>query len=152
MRRHADGPPVTEWHLYQPILAHFQARGFHAVSQVTDPSASRVEVDVVAFTPELDDVRIVEVKVQARGGLIDQCLDRLALAPRVYAAVPAGQADRLEALVDQRPEADALGVLAVGRATAEVVREAEASPEHREPGRAHVLERALRAALAEGRA
>lgn len=133
-------------------MAHFQERGFHAASQVTDPTASRVEVDVVAFTPELDDVRIVEAKVRARGGLIDQCLDRLALAPRVYAAVPADQGARLEDLIADRPEAQALGVLAVGREQVEVVDEADPRPDERDPGRAHVLERALRSALADGRA
>lgn len=145
---------MPEWRLYPPILAHFDRRGFHTVSQVTDPSASRVEVDVVAFTPELADVRIVEAKVQARGGLVDQCLDRLSLATRVYAAVPADQADRLETLVDDRPEPEAagLGLLAGGREGIEVMQEPEPQPGMREPGRAHVLERALRSALADGRA
>lgn len=145
---------MPEWRLYQPILAHFDQRGFHTVSQVTDPSASRVEVDVVAFTPELADVRIVEAKVKARGGLIDQCLDRLSLATRVYAAVPTDQADRLETLVEDRPEpeAGALGLLAVGQKEIDVLQAPEPQPAMRDPGRAHVLERALRAALADGRA
>lgn len=142
---------MAEWKLYPAVVDHFEERGFRVASQVTDPGGSRWEIDAVAFTPELDDVRVVEVKQQASPGLIDQCVDRLRLASRVYAAVPAGEADALRALIeDADPPADALGALAVDVRGVRVLREPEPTDERREEGPARVLERVLRATLVEG--
>lgn len=141
---------MPEWELYRAIADHWRSRGFHAAVSVTDPGGSRVELDVVAFTPELADVRVTEAKVDASRALVDQCVDRLRYAARVYAAVPAGGADRLRELADG--DAAELGLLAVGSDDVEVLREAEPTPGEREPGRAHVVERQLRSRLAEGEA
>lgn len=142
---------MAEWELYRAIADGWRSRGFHVVTSVTDPGGSRVELDVVAFTPELGDVRVTEAKVEASSALVDQCVDRLRYARRVYAAAPSASASRLLALASGGPAAD-LGVLAVEAEGFEVLREAEASPERREPGKAHVVERQLRSALAEGEA
>lgn len=140
---------MAEWKLYPAVVEHFEGRGFRVATQVTDPGASRWEVDVVAFTPELDDVRAVEVKREATQQLLDQCVDRLRLASRVYAAVPAGEAEALRAAIEAaEAPADALGALAVDVRGARVLREPEAVVEHREEGPARVLERVLRATLA----
>jgi len=103
---------------------------------------------VVAFTPELDDVRMVEAKTSASTALVEQCLDRLRYAERVYAAAPA---DRARDLIPktQSGRAGRLGVLAVAGGI-EVLREAQPVPDAREPGKAHVIERQLRSRLAEG--
>lgn len=142
---------VAEWELYRAIADHWRSRGFHVVTSVSDPGGSRVELDVVAFTPDMDDVRATEVKVEASKALVDQCLDRLRYAERVYAAAPAASASRLLALASGGAAAR-LGVLAVGPEEVQVLREAQATPERREPGKAHVIERQLRSALAEGEA
>lgn len=142
---------MAEWELYRALGDHWRSRGYHVLTSLTDPGGSRVELDVVAFTPELDDVRVTEAKVDATAALIAQCVDRLRYAARVYAAVPAASADRLPALAGEEP-ADRLGLLAVHADTVEVLREAEAAPEQREPGKAHVVERQLRSGLAEGEA
>lgn len=142
---------MPEWPLYRPALAHFRGLGLHVASQVTDPRARRVELDVVAFSPDLSDVRVCEAKVQP-SGLVAQCLDRLRYAPQVYAAHPVGQAaDLAEETADG--DAAVLGVLAVQRRGqgVEVLREATPTPDRIEPGKAHVLERVLRTELAEGR-
>lgn len=142
---------MTEWELYRAIADHWRSRGYHVVTSVTDPGGSRVELDVVAFTPELDDVRITEAKVAASKALVDQCIDRLRYAERVYAAVPATAAEPLRSQAGSGP-ADRLGILAVTETGVEVVRQAEPSDQRREPGKAHVIERQLRSALAEGEA
>lgn len=155
-RRSPDRQPrpwwaVAEWELYRAIAEAWRSRGFHVLTSVTDPGGSRVELDVVAFTPELEDVRVTEAKVEASKALVDQCVDRLRYAERVYAAAPAASASRLLALARGDPAAN-LGVIAVDGEDVEVLREAEATPERREPGKAHVIERQLRAGLAEGEA
>lgn len=142
---------VAEWKLYRPIADHWRSRGFHVATSVSDPGGSRVEIDVVAFTPDLEDVRVVEAKVEPSGALLEQCLDRLAYACLVYAAAPAARAPRLLERADAGPERN-LGILAVGRDEVEVLRKAQPVPERREPGKAHVIERQLRSRLAEGRA
>lgn len=140
---------MPEWELYPPLTRYWEARGFHVASQVTDPKGSRVELDVVAFTPRVDDVRITEVKLEPSNAFIDQCLDRLEIAPRVYAAVPDAGTERLAELADE-PPADAVGILGVGRDGVELHREAQPMPDRRVPSRAHVIERVLRSRLAEG--
>lgn len=142
---------MAEFELYRPISEHFRSRGFHVATSVSDPGGSRVELDVVAFTPEMEDVRIVEAKVSASRALVDQCVDRLRYAERVYAAAPARSARDLIGKA-QGEEEGKLGVLAVGPEGVDVLREAEAIPERREPGKAHVIERQLRSRLAEGEA
>lgn len=139
---------MSEWQLYRAISEHWRSRGYHVLTSVSDPGGSRVELDVVAFTPELDDVRVTEAKVEASKALVDQCVDRLRYASRVYAAAPAGEADRLRTKARGEPAAS-VGLLAVGSSGVEVLREAQPVPERREPGKAHVIERQLRAGLAE---
>lgn len=137
---------MSEWRLYRPLIDAWEAEGFRTASQVTDPGGSRWEVDVVAFTPALDDVRITEVKTAPSQALVAQCVDRLEMAPRVYAAVPVEHGEALlEAASGEL--ADRLGVLAVARDGVERLREAVPTPEARKESRAHVLERALRASL-----
>lgn len=108
-------------------------------------------MDVVAFTPGLDNVRVVEAKVDASRALVDQCVDRLRYAGRVYAAAPARRAGALIGKAQGDVEGR-LGVLAVGDEGVEVLREAQPVTERREPGKAHVIERRLRSLLAEGEA
>lgn len=146
---HGQRGTVREWRLYPAIVDRWQARGYRTATQVTDPGGTRWEVDVAAFTPELADVRLVEAKVQASRALVNQCLDRLRLAPRVYGAVPVPEADGLVHAADEAGgDATALGVLAVTEEGVEERRTAEPVPERREEGPARVLERALRATLA----
>lgn len=142
---------MAEWKLYRVVGDHWRARGYHVLTSLTDPGGSRVELDVVAFTPELDDVRVTEAKLETSRALVEQCVDRLRYASRVYAAVPAAGADRLLALAREEP-ADRLGLLAVHEGSVEVLREAEAANQRREPGKTHVVERQLRSGLAEGEA
>lgn len=137
---------VDEWQLYPPVIAFWEAKGFQTASQVTDPAGSRWEVDVAAFTPEMDDVRLTEVKRAPSRALVTQCTDRLAMAPRVYAAVPAEHTERMLELTSDGT-AQALGVLAVQDDRVELARKAVPAREPREEGRARVLERVLRAAL-----
>ncbi len=140
-----------EWTLYPPILDHWRERGFRVASQLTDPRARRIELDVVAFSLDLEDVRITEAKLTASGKLIEQCLDRLRLAPRVYAAVPRAEAARLaEQATGNLP--GKLGLLAVDRDGVELLREAGVVEARLEQGRVNMLARALRTELAEGRA
>lgn len=138
---------MSEWRLYRPLAAFWEDRGFHTASQVTDPGGSRWEVDVVAFTTELEDVRVTEVKLEASGSLVNQCLDRLEMAPRVYAALPAGEAAAFGSDTADG-EGQALGVLAVQQdGSVEVLRPATPRPDRRREGRAQVLERQLRGQL-----
>lgn len=133
---------MTEWPLYRPVIASFRDRGFHVASQVADPKGSRVEFDVVAFTPEMDDVRVVEVKAEASDALIAQCRDRWRYAARVYAAT----AKDAESLLD----ADAaIGVLAVDRDRVTVLREAKPVETELETGKVNLLHRLLGSELAE---
>lgn len=132
---------MPEWPLYRPVIACFEDRGFHVASQVADPGGSRVEIDVVAFTPEMDDVRVVEVKAEASDALIAQCRDRWRYAARVYAA-----AKDAESLLDADAE---IGVLAVDRDRAEVLREATPVETELETGRVNLLHRLLGSELAE---
>lgn len=141
---------VREWRLYPPLVEYFHAQGLRAATQVTDPRGARWEVDVAAFTPDLADVRVVEAKVEPSHAHVRQCLDRLRLAERVYAAVPAGHAAGLrEAAEGADADAAAIGLLTVDPAdgAVEVLREATPAPERREEGPARVLERALRETL-----
>lgn len=142
---------MAEWELYRSLADHWRSRGYHVLTSVTDPGGSRVELDVVAFTPELDDVRVTEAKVEASKALVDQCVDRLRYAQQVYAAAPAASAPQLRALASSGPAAD-VGLLAIRGDGVEVLREAQAGGGRREPGKAHVIERQLRSALAEGEA
>ncbi|HWG89940.1 MAG TPA: hypothetical protein VNZ52_03735 [Candidatus Thermoplasmatota archaeon] len=142
---------MSEWRLYGPLLAHWRERGYHAAASVTDPNGRRVELDVVAFTPDLEDVRIVEAKVRARGALLTQCLDRLALAPLVYAAVPEREAEHLLHLASEG-DAAALGLLAVGPEGVRVLREAEPAGASPTRGPQAQLHRVLRGLLADGKA
>lgn len=139
---------MQEWRLYAPLVAHWREAGFHAAASVTDPRGRRMELDVVAFTAELDDVRVTEAKARATGALVKQCLDRLAFAPRVYAAVPEAEAARLLSLA-REGRAASLGVLAVGARGVDVVREAQPVPEARETPRAGALERVLAGLVAD---
>lgn len=75
-----------------------------------------------------------------------QCVDRLEMAPRVYAAVPAQHGETMLAAASGEL-ADHLGVLAVARDEVERLRPAVPTPEARKESRAQVLERALRASL-----
>lgn len=142
---------MDEWQLYRTIAEYWRARGLHVATSVSDPAGSRVELDVVAFTPELDDVRITEAKVDASGALIQQCVDRFRYASRVYAAVPVPRAEALVEKAQGEPE-ESLGILAVGPERVDERRRAEPLEALREPGKAHVIERQLRASLAEGEA
>lgn len=136
---------MPEWPLYQPVIAWFRERGYRVASQVADAGQTRFELDVVAFTPELDDIRIVEVKQAASQGLAAQCLDRLRYARRVYAAVPASEADAMVELADPP-----IGVLAVHDRDVEALREATPAPDDLEQGEANRLRRRLRTLVAEG--
>lgn len=138
---------MSEWRLYPAILSHWERQGYHVASQLTDPRGARFEVDVVAFTPHLDDVRITEVKLEPSPSFRAQCLARLRLAPRVYAALPAHHADRMMDLLDH-DDADPLGLLAVHADHVEETKPATPTHEHRQEGKARVLERALRSTLA----
>lgn len=138
---------MPEWPLYQPVIAWLRERGFRVASQVTDAGGTRFELDVVGFTPELDDVRIVEVKRVASERLADQCRDRLRYARRVYAAVPDAQAGAMVDLAEPP-----IGVIAVGDHDVEVLREASATDEALERGEANRLRRRLRTLVAEGEA
>lgn len=139
---------VSEWRLYQPILAYWAEAGFRTASQVTDPRGTRWEVDVVAFTPSLDDVRVTEVKTAASRALVEQGVDRLRLASRVYVAVPAEEAQALVELAEEGA-ARTLGVLGVYGDSVDLIREPTPTHAHRQEGQAQVLERALAASLAE---
>lgn len=136
---------MAEWRLYLPVVDRFRREGYHVASQVTDPKATRIELDVVAFAPDLAEVHVVEVKETASKALADQCRDRLRYARRVWAAVPAGQGG---AMADQVEEV--VGVLAIGDGDVREIRAARATDDHLETGQAHRLERMLRTALAEG--
>lgn len=146
---------MSEWRLYASVAALLREQGLHTATQVTDPRASRVELDVVGWTPDMATVHVVEVKEEASGALLNQCRDRQRYAPLVSAAVPEDQATRL---VDQvrDPEADAatgkLGVVAVADDEARLLQDPTPAPGAVEPGRRNLLERVLREAMAEGRA
>ena len=142
---------VREWELYRPIREHFKSRGFHVASSVTDPAGSRFELDVVAFTADLQDVRVIEAKREATDALLAQCLDRLRYAPRVYAAVPDKEGDRLLERESQASR-DALGIIEVVGPGVRFLREASALEARLEAARQHELHRALLTELAEGRA
>jgi hypothetical protein len=140
---------LDERRLYPPLLSHWRSRGFLAASSVSDPRGRRLEVDVVAYTPDLSDVRVTEAKARATGALVEQCLDRLDLAPLVYAAVPAREAPR--ALARARDgEAARIGVLSVEPRRVDVLREA-APGEAPAGARAVAFRRLLSGLLAEGR-
>lgn len=137
---------MDEWELYQPLTGYWEDRGYQTASQVTDPKGSRWEVDVAAFTPEVTDVRITEVKLEPSESFVAQCLDRLEMAPRVYAALPRDQATTFaeQTLEDQ---GRVLGVLGVDDDGVHLVREAHPTEEPRREGRAQVFERVLRGEL-----
>jgi hypothetical protein len=137
------------------VAEALRERGLHTANQVTDPGASRVELDVVGFTPGMETVHAVEVKREATDALLHQCEDRLRYAPLVSAAVPAGEADRLVEKTrgpDAAAPATRLGVVVVDEAGARFLEDPVAAPDEVEPGRRNMLERVLREALAEGRA
>lgn len=140
---------MQEWRLYARLVRHWREAGFLAAASVSDPRGRRMELDVVAFTADLSDVRVTEAKARATGALVRQCLDRLAFAPRVYAAVPAGEEARLLSLA-REGDAGALGVLAVHERGVEVVREARPVAEARDGPRAGALERVLAGLVADG--
>lgn len=137
---------MSEWPLYLPVVEHLRLQGYHVATQVTDPRGARVEFDVVAFAPDLSDVRIVEVKQDASEALADQCRDRLRYAARVYAAVPAGRAEAMAGILAEEP----IGVLAVGDAGVQEVRGAREDEGRIETGQRNRLHRVLRSLLAEG--
>lgn len=145
---------MPEWRLYRAVAALLRQQGLYTATQVTDPRASRVELDVVGFTPEMGTVHVVEVKEDASDALVNQCVDRLRYAPEVSGAVPSAEADRLAGKVEGAGDEAAghLGVVAVDGEGAWAVREPRAAPEAVEPGRRNMLERVLREALAEGEA
>lgn len=140
---------MEEWRLYAPIVEHWREAGFLAAASVSDPRGRRMELDVVAFTADLGDVRVTEAKARATTALVRQCLDRLCFAPRVYAAVPAGEEARLLSLA-REGSAAALGILAVGGRGVALVRESLPVPEARDAARAQSLRRILAGLLAEG--
>lgn len=137
---------MPEWPLYPPVVEHLRLEGYHVATQVTDPRGARVELDVVAFGPDLSDVRIVEVKRDASEALAGQCRDRLRYAARVYAAVPAGRAEAMAELLADDP----VGVLAVGDDGVHEVRGAQEDEDRIETGQRNRLHRVLRSLLAEG--
>lgn len=139
-----------EWRLYPPLAEHFRADGLIVATSVSDPRGRRVELDAVAFSADLEDVRVVEAKVRASNALLLQAASRLAYAPRVYAAVPADEAERLLALA-QAPEFAPFGLLAVDSdASVRVLREAQRVSERVEGAKRSLLERLLRGHLADG--
>lgn len=146
---------MPEWRLYRPVAALLRTQGLHTATQVTDPAASRVELDVVGFTPGMGTIHVVEVKEAASGALLNQCRDRLRYAPLVSAAVPEAEATRLVEGVRGEEGQDGpakLGVVAVADGEARVLQDPAPAPDEVEPGRRNMLERMLREVLAEGRA